>query len=136
MEFVCQLSSESSIMTPRWWDFAACKGADTTIFFEPLLACEAAEFCDRCPVIKECRAEAEATPTVGFFAGEWHDFDKRKIRRVIREEERRTRCGSVRGYTLHKRRGEDACFECKQARREFFKEVRASIAEGASNGSN
>ena len=61
----------------KWVEEAACKDADTGIFF-PIRredAVAAAVFCRQCPVIGECHAYAESngSQTHGVWAGLWYD---------------------------------------------------------------
>jgi WhiB family redox-sensing transcriptional regulator len=51
----------------RWRDLAACRGADTSLFFPESRSTdlrEALAYCARCPVTEECLAEAHRYPMV------------------------------------------------------------------------
>lgn len=61
-----------------WRANAACKGANTELFFQPTRLERAArakeiasQYCDQCPVTDQCRAEAQRHPhTEGIWAGD------------------------------------------------------------------
>lgn len=57
-----------------WREAAACKGADTSLFFQSgITPLAAVALCDSCTVSDECADYAASTElTVGFWAGEYH----------------------------------------------------------------
>jgi hypothetical protein len=110
-------------LNPTWWENAACKDADSRIFFDPFLAGEAGEYCDRCPVRSECLKEASEKPTIGFFGGKWFDLYGIELRESVKEEYRSLIHGTDQGYYLHRRLSEKACEACMQAHREHNREM-------------
>jgi hypothetical protein len=60
-----------------WRAAAACRGADTAIFFQSgAHSVEAMRLCASCTVTEECAGYAATTPlTVGMWAGEYHSAD-------------------------------------------------------------
>lgn len=55
-----------------WRNLAACKGADTALFFPPngVRPRAALKICASCEVVQQCREYAEAAPNiVGVFGG-------------------------------------------------------------------
>jgi WhiB family transcriptional regulator, redox-sensing transcriptional regulator len=74
-----------------WRDDAACRGVDTNLFYPdrgaPSVYSRPLAYCKRCPVLAECRAEAdkheaEAMRTDGVWGGETPEM--RKARRTKR----------------------------------------------------
>ncbi len=68
----------------EWRERAACRGADTDLFFPEQrghgVAAEALKFCQRCPVRLDCAAFACAVPSKGWFGG-MNTKSREKIRR-------------------------------------------------------
>ena len=109
-----------------WHRHAKCRGMDTTIFFYGQIgrnrADEARTICAACPVRQDCLNEALATEPTGFrfgFLGGMtpDERDAEARRRNAPRVGRRlvAQCGTVSGYTRHRRRGEEACPECRAA---------------------
>ena len=58
-------------MRPRWWDFAACKGMDPEDFVDYTKIDQCLAICATCPVVDDCREDAESTvDTIGVRGGE------------------------------------------------------------------
>ncbi|PWI09750.1 hypothetical protein DIZ27_14535 [Streptomyces sp. NWU339] len=79
----------------EWSESAACaaEGADPAVFFPkdfrreaPLIAAQAKEFCQRCPVVAECLAHALAVPE---WTGVWGGLDEDERRSLRRSMQRR-----------------------------------------------
>ena len=48
-------------MRPRWWDFAACKGMNPEDFVDYTKIDQCLAICATCPVVDDCREDAEST---------------------------------------------------------------------------
>ena len=92
---------------------AACVGADPEIFF-PINrndhAPEAKRICRSCPVKRECRdAARQRGEPFGVWGGETEqDRDVPELPE--------SGCGTLAGYSRHRRQREEACPACVQAR--------------------
>lgn len=101
-----------------WRDLAACRAADTALFFpdSAVDAGPALTFCRTCPVLLQCRAEIEDTPSwlrCGVWGGRFY--------RMTRERGRGRQlqpCGTNAAYQRHVRAGEQACAPCLRANAE------------------
>lgn len=107
---------------PDWHADANCRGMDTELFFpgQGESTAEAKAVCRACDVQVECLLDAlNRNERHGVWGGK-----AERERRAIRSKKRATSplappttedCGTDRGYNLHRRRGEDACDDCKAA---------------------
>jgi WhiB family redox-sensing transcriptional regulator len=99
----------------RWWHRAACKGADTEIFFarpeaSPLAVAEAKAFCARCPVVAQCLAAAIGSGDMHSVRGGMTPPERRELAPV-----RRAWCGAGRHpRTPASVTGSGQCRECKR----------------------
>ena len=118
----------------EWHAEAACKGADTNLFFpgqgeslEPALL-----YCRMCPVASECLEEAFRNGERHGVYGGMSERDRRLERRRRRKgkvridarqpkpeqkfpPKARETCGSVAGYSAHRYYFEEPCKYCKSA---------------------
>ena len=117
--------------TTGWQDRAACKGLAADLFFpergEPATAAKAV--CVECQVADDCLMYAITNLEI---SGVWGGKDGKERRRIRRQlidagviapaacdPTRPTACGTRSGYITHRRNGEDACQECKDANTEY-----------------
>lgn len=77
-----QTAAKHQLDQTRWWESAACAGAPFALFDAPdnndasrlskadrLRFAKAAAICASCPVLTECRADADLMPDPSFRAG-------------------------------------------------------------------
>lgn len=113
-----------------WHDRAACRDADPEQFFPPfgVNATEAKEVCGICDVRDECLQYALHE---GIVYGVWGGMSERE-RMALRRRMGLTRiqgpavCGTAAGAQRHRRNGEPACEECREAYNVDQRERRAS----------
>ena len=110
---------------PDWHQRAYCRDDPTPDLFHPnpgaighIRAAKAA--CSRCPVRSDCLAEALADPTLTGVWGGTTDSERAALRNG------EDRCGTHRGYSVHKRRGQVPCRPCLDARAAYARERRAT----------
>lgn len=69
MEFTLEVArvidEPISVISDKWQDKAACKGADPEIFFLPFTQSKALDHCAYCPVIVECLEWANSEDAEG-----------------------------------------------------------------------
>jgi len=91
------MALEEEIWEPEheWRDDSACAGADDALFFPPAedesLAMPAKKICAGCPVQQQCLQYALATNQTEGVWGGMSSGDRRRLRRRIRDRERRQR---------------------------------------------
>ncbi len=77
----------------NWREHAACNGADSAVFFpdpeDPAAAIAAKKICDGCPVAVECLQYSLATNQSAGVWGGLDEGERRRMRRRIRDRERR-----------------------------------------------
>jgi hypothetical protein len=118
-----------------WFDRAACRGL-TDLFFDSrqrpprwrahdaqIVAAtrECVEICRACPVIDDCHAYAMTVPADDLaealvYAGRTREeliADRLCVGAEVHT--RVVRCGTERGYQVHRRRGEETCQPCREA---------------------
>ncbi len=104
-------------MTDAWRSSAACRpgsGVDPEIFFRGRGESieEAQAVCAKCPVKRECLAQAVA---YGWnLNGVWAGLSERQ-RKALIERRPTPEHGTDWGYKSHLRRGEETCWCCKAA---------------------
>jgi hypothetical protein len=94
-----------------WRQDAACRGLPTSWFYPEQgqkLDPRAAAACDQCTVREQCWEDGKVEQ-YGVWAGE-----TLKVRKLNKGPQP-IKHGTDGGYTAHRRRGEDACSECKRA---------------------
>jgi WhiB family redox-sensing transcriptional regulator len=100
---VCQVSTEVVGAVSGWWHDAACRDEMIEAFFPSSQGgnyAHARRVCARCPVIDECRAEAERVqPAAGMWAGKVYGTDDRQRERD-RARKRKQRAEGVATYPL------------------------------------
>jgi WhiB family transcriptional regulator, redox-sensing transcriptional regulator len=109
-----------------WQDSAACKGRKDIDFFPTMdrpggqnarwraNVARAKAVCAECPVIKDCRIEAQSHDmTAGIWFGTT-EAERKGLPRII-SRPHVARCGTDSGYRRHRRWGEDPCPECRFA---------------------
>jgi WhiB family redox-sensing transcriptional regulator len=113
-------------LRPAWHADAACRGIGPELFYaenDRLKAKEAKALCATCPVRIECRDwGVEKIEHFGIWGG-MTARQRSKRRAFLRRNGgmRTTRrgprasCNTAGGYAAHRRRGEEACAECKKA---------------------
>lgn len=127
----------------EWMTRAACKDADTEIFFPPdhmALPLEAARVCWSCPVKTTCLTYAYEHPEL---QGVWGatttrqrnamriHAERKYRRRVLKEGEYRPgHCGTATASKAHYARGEKPCRPCRAAIRLYNREKRQAKNEG------
>lgn len=131
-----------------WMADAACRNMETSTFYPEALGrkhqkslggrvskarvAQATTVCAGCDVRAECAAYAYST---GERYGVWGGLTERD--RIISPPAitavagRDQRCGTLAGYSAHRRRGEDACPGCKQAATIRMRATRPSRAQAA-----
>lgn len=112
-----------------WRDRAACRDADTNLFFPGWGQADSAAtrlalaYCEVCPVREEC-LEAGLRERYGIWGGLTVRQRVRRRRRTGAKGGFPTgtilvasgeRCGSEAGYQMHRRRGTAACEWCRRA---------------------
>jgi len=100
---------------PEWHDRAACKGCDVNLFFPERGgdSTQARTVCAGCPVQADCAHDAIER---GERFGVWGGMSTRG-RRGARLQP--IRHGTAGGYNAHRRRGEEACTECRDAKTRY-----------------
>ena len=103
-----------------WMAAAACNGLDTRWFFpergEDVR--EARRICNGCPVRLQCLDYALELNIKHGIWGATSERKRRAMRRRKRGGQRKpagSNCGTVAGYSAHRRRKEDACPACRAA---------------------
>lgn len=103
-----------------WIADAACRGMDPGLFFpdrnEPTGPIKA--ICAECPVQADCLDYAIRTGQKYGIWGGTSEKQRRQLRRgliPVGGQPKPIQHGTVAGYKAHRRRGEDACDECRRA---------------------
>ena len=121
--------TERNIDRPAWQDHAACIGHPLDLFFPTRGedASHAKAICARCPVRDTCLEHALANGEHHGIFGGMSERERRRLRVQRRREEgvgsrgpiagqKPINHGSLYGYYAHRKRGEEACPDCKAAR--------------------
>lgn len=111
-----------------WTRQAACRDADTDLFFTDADTAKALTFCRGCPVQAQCEAYALDHGQVW---GVWGGTTPQQ--RKGRYRHRQARCGTRAGYKAHRRKGEEPCEPCNTAhlayqRKWYSQQHRAGVA--------
>lgn len=120
---------------PEWQGQAACRGVDPGIFFTERgqSTAPAKLVCQSCPVREECLDFAlENGEKFGIFGGKSERERRvmRRVRNIAAGTVKPTRCGTVAGSSMHKRRGEPLCEDCRIALRAYEADRRWKRANG------
>lgn len=140
------MSDFASIMNrAEWMGRAACRDLDPALFFPQRdentdrgdnYAPEARAACAGCPVAAECLMYAlNNAERHGLWGGK-SPKQRRTIRRQLIANGTITAvpevgCGTRSGYNTHRRRGEDACDECRAANTAYVIEQRQAKTTAA-----
>ena len=114
------------IAAQDWRESALCKGRPARIWYPFVVGklrdqevdpyAYARTICAKCPVAAECLAYALET---GQGDGMWGGLDPAERKALGKGKPRRSRKdpahGTPAGYRQHRRRGEEACYECSAA---------------------
>jgi len=112
----------------QWRTLAACKGADTRIFFPERGGdyATAKAICAECPVRQACLEDALETGELHGIRGGRSERERRRMRGERRRKV--TQCGTTSGYKAHNRRGEPPCSQCRQANAQYHARWKAERA--------
>jgi WhiB family redox-sensing transcriptional regulator len=114
-------------------DQAECAGLNIMIPDEGVNATKPRAVCVKCPVRTECLEYALADPEL---TGIWGGMcprqrqQERKRRDIKPRQNKDINHGTLGGYNAHKRRKEDACTPCKEAKAAYVAE-RKTIKKAA-----
>ena len=117
---------------PDWHADANCRGMDPELFFpgQGESTKEAKAVCRACDVQVECLLAAlNNTEKHGIWGG-LSERERRSIRKRKRggSEPKPIQHGTIGGYHAHRRRGEEACPDCKHAHAQYKAHTRPSRA--------
>jgi WhiB family redox-sensing transcriptional regulator len=100
-----------------WIDRAACRGADSLLFFPETRGVSntaaALNICRACPVSIQCLEHALNRPEQHGVWGGTTEEQRHAMRRA-RKRKPRPPCGTDRGFRAHRRRGEEPCGACRE----------------------
>ncbi len=109
---------------PDWHQHAACRGVGADEYFNNVVTPEALARCEGCPVRAECSGQGESE-RFGVWAGRLNSGQRlpkprkptrrRKRAETTKKKKPSSKCGSLAGYSQHKRDGEEACDACTVA---------------------
>lgn len=113
---------------------ASCAQTEPELFFppngQPIAFEEAAKVCFDCPVREACLNQARARgEKFGVWGGVNFESDGSK---EPFDPTAHGRCGTYSGHARHRKRGEDSCQPCRDARGAYDREARRLRNEGMS----